>query len=122
LAALREAKRLGARTLGVTNVVGSSIAREADQVVYTYAGPEIAVASTKAYTTQLLAMLMLAIYVGRLRNTLAEDYAKNLLQVWLPFLNKSTKCWKTLTKLKYSLVNMVAVKMRSSWVVALTML
>ena len=67
LAALREAKRLGARTLGVTNVVGSSIAREADQVVYTYAGPEIAVASTKAYTTQLLAMLMLAVYVGRLR-------------------------------------------------------
>ncbi|MCQ2373226.1 MAG: glutamine--fructose-6-phosphate transaminase (isomerizing) [Phascolarctobacterium sp.] len=70
LAALREAKRLGARTLAVTNVVGSSIAREADQVVYTYAGPEIAVASTKAYTTQLLAMLMLSIYVARLRNTL----------------------------------------------------
>ncbi|MBR4958846.1 MAG: hypothetical protein IKY55_05505, partial [Phascolarctobacterium sp.] len=51
------------------------MAREADQVVYTYAGPEIAVASTKAYTTQLLAMLMLAIYVGRLRNTLAEEKA-----------------------------------------------
>lgn len=70
LAALKEAKRLGSRTLAVTNVVGSSIAREADQVVYTYAGPEIAVASTKAYTTQLLVMLMLAVYVGRLRGTL----------------------------------------------------
>ena len=79
LAALRESKRLGARTLGVTNVVGSSVAREADQVIYTYAGPEIAVASTKAYTTQLLAMLMLAIYVGRLRGTLAEEQAKELV-------------------------------------------
>ena len=55
LAALREAKRLGSRTLAVTNVVGSSIAREADQVVYTYAGPEIAVASTKAYMVQIAA-------------------------------------------------------------------
>ena len=78
LAALREAKRLGSRTLAVTNVVGSSIAREADQVVYTYAGPEIAVASTKAYTTQLLAMLMLAVYVGRLRGSLAEEKAEAL--------------------------------------------
>ena len=78
LAALREAKRLGSRTLAVTNVVGSSIAREADQVVYTYAGPEIAVASTKAYTTQLLVMLMLAVYVGSLRGTLAEEKAEAL--------------------------------------------
>ncbi len=80
LAALREAKRLGARTLAVTNVVGSSIARDADQVVYTYAGPEIAVASTKAYTTQLLAMLMFAIYIGRLRGTLSQEQAKELVQ------------------------------------------
>ena len=85
LAALKEAKRLGSRTLAVTNVVGSSIAREADQVVYTDAGPEIAVASTKAYTTQLLVMLMLAIYVGRLRGTLdgnkADALAKGLHKV-----------------------------------------
>lgn len=85
LAALKEAKRLGSRTLAVTNVVGSSIAREADQVVYTYAGPEIAVASTKAYTTQLLVMLMLAVYVGRLRGTLdgnkADALAKGLHRV-----------------------------------------
>lgn len=85
LAALKEAKRLGSRTLAVTNVVGSSIAREADQVVYTYAGPEIAVASTKAYTTQLLVMLMLAVYVGRLRRTLdgnkADALAKGLHKV-----------------------------------------
>lgn len=85
LAALKEAKRLGSRTLAVTNVVGSSIAREADQVVYTYAGPEIAVASTKAYTTQLLVMLMLAVYVGRLSGTLdgnkADALAKGLHKV-----------------------------------------
>lgn len=85
LAALKEAKRLGSRTLAITNVVGSSIAREADQVVYTYAGPEIAVASTKAYTTQLLVMLMLAVYVGRLRGTLdgnkADALAKGLHKV-----------------------------------------
>ena len=85
LAALKEAKRLGSRTLAVTNVVGSSIAREADQVVCTYAGPEIAVASTKAYTTQLLVMLMLAVYVGRLRGTLdankADALAKGLHKV-----------------------------------------
>lgn len=85
LAALKEAKRLGSRTLAVTNVVGSSIAREADQVVYTYAGPEIAVASTKAYTTQLLVMLMLAVYVGHLRGTLdgnkADALAKGLHKV-----------------------------------------
>lgn len=66
LAALKEAKRLGARSLAVTNVVGSSISREADQVIYTWAGPEIAVASTKAYTTQLVALLLLAVYLGQL--------------------------------------------------------
>ena len=80
LAALRETKRLGARTIAVTNVVGSSIAREADQVVYTYAGPEIAVASTKAYTTQLLAMLMLAVYIGRLKGTLSISHSKDIIE------------------------------------------
>ncbi|HIU63430.1 MAG TPA: glutamine--fructose-6-phosphate transaminase (isomerizing) [Candidatus Avacidaminococcus intestinavium] len=80
LAALKEARRLGSRTLAITNVVGSSIAREADQVVYTYAGPEIAVASTKAYTTQLIVMLMLAIYVGEIKATLPEEKALSLVQ------------------------------------------
>lgn len=85
LAALREAKKLGARTLAVTNVMGSSVAREADQVVYTDAGPEIAVASTKAYTTQLLVMYMLAVYIGVLRGALAPEQeivcADNLLRL-----------------------------------------
>ncbi|HBT48021.1 MAG TPA: glutamine--fructose-6-phosphate transaminase (isomerizing) [Peptococcaceae bacterium] len=67
LAGLREAKRLGARVLAVTNVVGSSVAREADDVLYTWAGPEIAVASTKAYLTQVAAVYLLALYLGRAR-------------------------------------------------------
>ncbi|NMA63055.1 MAG: glutamine--fructose-6-phosphate transaminase (isomerizing) [Syntrophomonadaceae bacterium] len=65
LAAIREAKRQGIKILAITNVVGSSVAREADKVLYTWAGPEIAVASTKAYSTQLLLMYLLAIYLAQ---------------------------------------------------------
>lgn len=79
LAALKEAKRLGARSLAVTNVVGSSIAREADQTVHTWAGPEIAVASTKAYTTQLVALLLLAVYMGQLNGHLDASLAETIL-------------------------------------------
>ncbi|MCF6093873.1 glutamine--fructose-6-phosphate transaminase (isomerizing) [Microaerobacter geothermalis] len=65
LAALRESQRLGAKVFAITNVVGSSVAREADQVIYTWAGPEIAVASTKAYTSQLIALYLFAIYLAQ---------------------------------------------------------
>ncbi|WP_371376952.1 glutamine--fructose-6-phosphate transaminase (isomerizing) [Sporomusa aerivorans] len=80
LAALKEAKNLGSRTLAVTNVVGSSIAREADQVIYTWAGPEIAVASTKAYTTQLIVMALLSIYMGALKGALSPEKIHQLCQ------------------------------------------
>lgn len=80
LAALRDAKKNGARVLAIVNVVGSSIAREADDVIYTWAGPEIAVASTKGYTTQLSAMYMLAIKFGVLSGNLSEDDAKKLVR------------------------------------------
>jgi len=80
LAALKEAKKRGSRVLAVTNVVGSSIAREADQVIYTWAGPEIAVASTKAYTTQLIIMAMLAIYMGSLKGKLPPARVRELCQ------------------------------------------
>ncbi|SDF51690.1 glutamine--fructose-6-phosphate transaminase (isomerizing) [Sporolituus thermophilus] len=80
LAALKEAKRLGARTLAITNVVGSSIAREADQVIYTWAGPEIAVASTKAYTTQLISVFMLALYLAELKGTLPPERIQELIK------------------------------------------
>ena len=72
LAALREAKRKGARVLGIVNVVGSSIAREADNVMYTWAGPEIAVATTKAYSAQLIALYLLAMKFAYDRGELDE--------------------------------------------------
>lgn len=74
LAALREAKAKGARVLSVVNVVGSSVARESDDVFYTWAGPEIAVASTKAYTTQLMCMYMLALYMGLEKGTIDRNF------------------------------------------------
>ena len=80
LAALREAKQRGATTLAVVNVVGSSIAREADKVIYTWAGPEIAVATTKAFSTQLIAEYLLAIKFGQVRGTITAEEVTNLLQ------------------------------------------
>lgn len=74
LAALREAKAKGARVLSVVNVVGSSVARESDDVFYTWAGPEIAVASTKAYTTQLTCMYLLGLYMGITRGTITQEF------------------------------------------------
>ncbi|MBF1681499.1 MULTISPECIES: glutamine--fructose-6-phosphate transaminase (isomerizing) [Selenomonas] len=79
LAALKESKRRGAKTLAITNVVGSSIAREADQVVYTWAGPEIAVASTKAYTTQLVLFFMLALYMAEIKGAIAPARTAQLV-------------------------------------------
>jgi len=75
LAALREAKNRGARVIAITNVVGSSVAREADDILYTWAGPEIAVASTKAYVTQLIAIYIVALYLARLNGKMSvEEY------------------------------------------------
>lgn len=79
LAALREAKARGARTLGIVNVVGSSIAREADNVMYTWAGPEIAVATTKAYSAQLIAQYLLAIKFALVRGTVTDQEAAGML-------------------------------------------
>ena len=80
LAAMREAKKHGVRTLAVVNVVGSSIAREADDVLYTWAGPEIAVATTKGYTSQVAALYLLGMYFGRVRNTLDDAQYARMLQ------------------------------------------
>lgn len=79
LAALKETKRRNGKVLAITNVVGSSIAREADAVIYTWAGPEIAVASTKAYTTQLVTMFLLAMYMAGIKGTVTKDRTKDLL-------------------------------------------
>ena len=79
LAALREAKQRGIRTLGIVNVVGSSIAREADNVFYTLAGPEISVATTKAYSTQLIASYALAVQFGKVREQITEEKYQELI-------------------------------------------
>lgn len=79
LAALREAKKLGVRTLGIINVVGSSIAREADHVFYTLAGPEISVATTKAYSTQLMAVYALALQFAIVREKITEEQNENYI-------------------------------------------
>ncbi len=85
IAAMREAKRQGARILAITNVVGSTIAREADQVIYTWAGPEIAVASTKAYVSQVMVLTILAADIahkrGRMSDEELHDYVKELLTI-----------------------------------------
>ena len=83
LAALRDCNRIGARTLAITNVVGSTISREANDVIYTMAGPEIAVASTKAYTTQVVVMHLLALYFGRIKGTLEETEEKEIVRALL---------------------------------------
>lgn len=79
LAALREAKKRGIKTLAIVNVIGSSIAREADYVFYTLAGPEISVATTKAYSTQLIAAYVLAIEFAKVREELDEETYKALI-------------------------------------------
>jgi glucosamine--fructose-6-phosphate aminotransferase (isomerizing) len=79
IAAQREAKAKGSKTLGICNVVGSMVTREAAGTIYTHAGPEIGVASTKAFTAQMTALFLFAVYLGRLRDTLTADQAKCLL-------------------------------------------
>ncbi|HIW20414.1 MAG TPA: glutamine--fructose-6-phosphate transaminase (isomerizing) [Candidatus Dorea intestinavium] len=88
LAALREAKGKGISTLAIVNVVGSSIAREADHVFYTLAGPEISVATTKAYSTQLIASYILAIQLAKVRGELTEDTYESLISEMLTLPDK----------------------------------
>jgi glutamine---fructose-6-phosphate transaminase (isomerizing) len=79
LAAMREAKERGARVMGIVNVVGSSIARESDFGIYLHAGPEIGVASTKAFTSQVLALLLFTMHLARVRGTLTAEQARELI-------------------------------------------
>ncbi len=80
LAAIRDAKNKGARILSITNVLGSSVARESHDVFYTWAGPEIAVASTKAYTTQLVALYMVALHMAIIKESITEDYYFEIIE------------------------------------------
>lgn len=76
LEALKEAKRLGVQTLAITNMIDSSMAREADDVLYTYAGREIAISSTKAYAAEVMLLLMFAVYIARLNGVLTKEKNK----------------------------------------------
>ncbi len=89
LAALREAKRRGAHIIAITNVVGSSVSREAHDVIYTWAGPEIAVASTKAYTTQLVAGTLLAVYLAHIRAQITQEEVSSLVSALLGLPEKA---------------------------------
>jgi glucosamine--fructose-6-phosphate aminotransferase (isomerizing) len=77
--ALREAKQRGSRTIAISNVVGSTIAREADGVIYTHAGPEISIASTKAFTAQIACLFMFALYLGQVKEKISQAAAKRYI-------------------------------------------
>ena len=101
LAALREAKRHGVQTLAVVNVVGSTIAREADHVLYTWAGPEIAVATTKAYSTQLALLTLFALKLAAVRGMLSEAECSRLAQCALTLPEKIEQVLENKNDLQY---------------------
>ena len=100
LAVLRDAKKQGARVIAITNVVGSSISREADDVFYTWAGPEIGVASTKAYLTMLIALYAVAIHFAELLSTADPTYLEKLKVEMLTLPGKVTQILKDTTKIE----------------------
>ena len=103
LAALREAKRLGAKTLAIVNVVGSAISKIADQTIYTWAGPEIAVATTKAFSTQLAVVYLLAAYMARQLKTMDDDTYRQWVEglEQLPKAAEKVLSTENLTKVQY---------------------
>ena len=110
LAALRQAKQYGASTLAIVNVVGSTIAREADHVFYTLAGPEIAVATTKAYSTQLAASYVLAIALAKARGTLTEEDAARMIDELETLPDKIEKLLENKERIQWFASKQVAAK------------
>jgi len=100
LAAMREAKARGTRVLAITNVVGSSVAREADDLILTLAGPEIAVASTKAYTTQLLSIYLLGIFIAQELGTITDAERAEMVDALLGLAEQVEKVLNTEAKIK----------------------
>ena len=101
LAAMREAKRLGARTLSIVNVVGSSIANDSDDVIYTWAGPEIAVATTKAYSTQLAVVYLISIYLAEKLGTVSQAEYDGYVQALLKLPDQIEKTLENKEKIQY---------------------
>lgn len=100
LGALRLAKEKGARIIAITNVVGSSISREADDVLYTWAGPEIAVASTKAYITMLIALYIIALYMAEIKKTVRESEIEKVKDGLLNLSEKTVEILNNTEKIK----------------------
>ena len=100
IAALKLCKEKGAKTLAVTNVIGSSITREADYSIYTHAGPEIAVASTKAYTSQITLLVLLAMYFAQILNTINKEELDSIIKEMLVLPNKVEKVLKSTEQIK----------------------
>ncbi len=94
IAALREARKKGARSLSVCNVVGSMATRESEGTIYTHAGPEIGVASTKAFTSQLVALNLLALYLGQMKGTLSESHARSHIDALTQLPNQMEQALK----------------------------
>ena len=101
MAAMREAKRRGARTLSIVNVVGSSIARESDDVLYTWAGPEIAVATTKAYSTQLVLMDLVGLYLADQLGTVSAEEYRDILEQMQRLPEQMQEVLKHTSKVQY---------------------
>ncbi len=100
IAALKLCKEKGAKTLAVTNVIGSSITREADYSIYTHAGPEIAVASTKAYTSQITLLVLLAMYFAQILETIEKQEIENIIKEMLVLPNKVEEVLKSTEQIK----------------------
>ena len=100
IAALKLCKEKGAKTLAVTNVIGSSITREADFSIYTHAGPEIAVASTKAYTSQITLLVLLAMYFAQILGTMEKQELENIIKEMLVLPNKLEEVLKISEQIK----------------------
>lgn len=100
IAALKLCKEKGAKTLAVTNVIGSSITREADYAIYTHAGPEIAVASTKAYTSQITLLVLLAMYFAQILNNMSKEELDNIIKEMLVLPNKVEEVLKSTEQIK----------------------
>lgn len=109
LGALKLCKELGARTIAITNVVGSSITREADDVIYTYAGPEIAVASTKAYTSQLTIFYILALYLAEQKETINHEMQENIKREILNISSNMKKVLKDLDTIE-NIAKIISIK------------
>ena len=101
MAALREARRLGAKILSIVNVVGSSIARESDDVLYTWAGPEIAVATTKAYSTQLVLLDMLGVYFAKVCGSIGNGEYEEIVEELLALPVKMEAVLEDIDEIKY---------------------